>query len=261
MDIEMLLNSIIDGDTSLYMLTPPGQWIDKAPLKEYLYQVYVPTKGTKSDNWQSDFFTVWAQTAHSRNRPTILKLETTSSATIAENALYAYLAEGGDNFLRTAINTGDLKLLDESGNMMVTAMRPIGTMGEAVPLADIDRAITETYPWFEGRHDYFETSSLTLCFGELSISRIELPKFLDQHSTPGYRSAMAEHWGPKLQMLIRASNQFWSEEKVDKTDEDTFPINKEVIEWFVEREVDPQTARLFANIVLPSWGKAKRRKK
>lgn len=74
MDIEMLLNSIIDGDTSLYMLTPPGQWIDKAPLKEYLYQVYVPTKGTKSDNWQSDFFTVWAQTAHSRNRPTILKL-------------------------------------------------------------------------------------------------------------------------------------------------------------------------------------------
>lgn len=260
-NIEKLLNSIIDGNTTLYMLIPPGQWIDKAPLDEDLYHILLPTKGTKSDNWHNDLIAVWAQTANSQNRPNALKLDPDCATAIAENVLYSYLAEDDDQFLRSALKAGDIKLLDESGNVMVTAARPIGTMGEAVPSIDIDHAIAESYPWFEGNYDYFETSSLSLCFGELAISKRELPNFVDPNSIPGHRSPMAEHWGPKLQMLIRASNQFWNEDKVDRSDEDTFPVNKDVTQWFIDRDIDPQTARLFANIVLPSWGKAKRRKK
>lgn len=61
----------------------------------------------------------------------------------------------------------------------------------------------------------------------------------------------------ELSMLIQASDKFWS--RADRTDPNTHPLNKGVVEWLMRKGFTKRKADTAASILRPQWAVSGRR--
>ncbi|WP_444919987.1 hypothetical protein ACJJID_13890 [Microbulbifer sp. CnH-101-G] len=256
--------------------------IDKGEVRIYTHLPESKLNGIYCTDSNGDFVFVEKETWRAsgfNNESEVLQIDEPSSKGIANHIMVSLTSEEQFSALESALPEQWISLIDSEKAGKLVALQKMWF----ADWPDRSRIPKDLFDHYMGRMDFpdspggrfFVKSSSLLhpSIGGLMVQLADLQKFdgsassdiepnpPKSKSTPGHGAAMAPHWGEGLRTIIHLSNRMWGPHAVDPSDEDTFPLNTEVIAEFEARGFNNRIAKELAKAIRPDWGKVVSRKK